>query len=222
MRHMKKIHILGVAMVAVLAFGVVGAVSASAAEWLAEGKVITTPLASTTVGEITLGSTNGLKIGIKSAVLCSGSFIGTVGPGAADTVTEVLSLAGVTVTLAAPLTCTEVETCTTSEVAPVDLPWATELTSTTKDVLLANGKGNPGWEVVCKTALGTVEETCTTLSQSSTLEADATEKDMLGKFVKELTGTCTIGGANTGFVESSTADGAGLISLTNGETLTTS
>jgi len=216
---MKKIHILSVALVAVLAMGVVGAVSASAHEWLANGVAIGSALPSTTTGELTLGSENGLKLGIKSAVLCSGTFVGTTGPGATDEVTGVLSLTGVTVTLSAPLVCAEVSTCTTSEVAPVDLPWLTTLTTATNDLLAANGAGNPGWEVVCKTSLGTVEETCTTADQNATVENDATEKDVLGKFLKEVTGTCSIGGANTGWVESSAADGAGLISLVNGETL---
>ncbi len=218
---MKKIHILSVAVV-MLAVGTVGVVSASAAEWLAEGKGITAALAMTTVGEFTIGSTNGLKLGIKSAVLCSGSLIGTVGPGAADQVAEVLSLAGVKVTLAAPLTCTEVETCTTSEVAPVNLPWLTTLLDATHDLLVDSVSGEPGWEIVCKTSLGTVEETCTTLTQTITLENDATEKDVLGAFFKEVNGSCTIGGGDTGFMQSSVADGDVLISLTSGETLTTS
>jgi hypothetical protein len=224
---MKKIHVLGVAMVAMFAMGVVGAVSASAAtiQWLAAGAVITTPQASKTVGEITLGSTNGLGLGIKSSVLCSGEFIGTVGPVGEDLITEVLSLTGTKIELPTILTCSAVETCTSGEVAPVHLPWLTELTlsgTVSLDVLLNGGKGDPGWEVVCKTALGTVEETCTSASQSSKLENDAGENDVLGSFVKEQTATCSLGGANTGFVESSAGDGAGLISLTSGAALSVS
>ncbi|MGA7703862.1 MAG: hypothetical protein WB998_03090, partial [Solirubrobacteraceae bacterium] len=188
--------------------------AAASPEWLAGEKSITTALASTSEGELTLGGTNGLKIGIKSAVLCSGIFDGTVGPGAADTITEVLSLADVPVTLAAPLTCTAVETCTSATIAPVGLPWKTELLSTLDDELF-----NGGWEIVCKTPLGTVEETCISAEQLSTLENDPTEKDVLGTFVKEQTANCSMGGANTGFVVS---DAAGLILLNNGEALATS
>ena len=45
---MKKIHILGVALVAMLAIGVVGAVSASAAtlQWLVGGAALTAALAA--------------------------------------------------------------------------------------------------------------------------------------------------------------------------------
>ncbi|MGA7704084.1 MAG: hypothetical protein WB998_04225 [Solirubrobacteraceae bacterium] len=211
---MKKIHILGAAVIAILAFGVVGAVSASAAQWLADEKPITEALASTIEGEITLGFTNMGKLGIKSKVLCSGMFDGTVGPGAADSITEVLSLTDVLVTLSAPLTCTPVETCTSATVAPVGLPWKTELSSVTDDELF-----NGGWEVVCKTTLGTFEETCVSAEQLITLENDPTEKDVLVTFVKEQTATCSLGGANSGFVES---DAAGLIFLNNGEALATS
>jgi hypothetical protein len=227
---MKKIHILGVAMVAMLAIGVVGAVSASAAtvQWLKAGATITktTGEPSLTTGEIVLGSTNGLKLGIKASVLCSGTFVGTVGPGAEDEVTGVLALTGGLVTLnfteGGPLlNCVNVETCTSSSVAPVNLPWLSQLTSTTDDVLLPGAGGNPGWEVACVTSLGTVEETCTSTSQLSEVKNGASG-EVLGLFIKSITATCTIGGANTGFVESSPTDATGLTTLANGEALSVS
>lgn len=103
---MKKIHALGLTLLAVFAFSVVAAATASAEttlQFLAAGAAIATALASKTTGELTLGSTNGGGLGIKVKVLCSGILTGTVGPGAADTVTGLLSLTEVAVTLEAPL-----------------------------------------------------------------------------------------------------------------------
>jgi hypothetical protein len=221
---MKKIHVLGIALIATVAFGVVGAVSASAAtvEWLAAGKTITAgegPLASETTGSLTLGSTNGLGIGIKAAVLCVGVFIGTVGPGAEDLTTEVLN-AALTSSL---LSCVSVETCEgNSEVKAVDLPWLTIIKedSSTEflDVLESGGKGNPGWEIGCKTALGTVTETCTAASEGAVINNASPVVE--GKFIKKVVATCTHGGANSGFVESSTTDAIGRTALINNQALT--
>src|ERR1700679_2527990 len=161
---MKKTRILVVIGVALFVVSVVGAASASAAtvQWLASGVTIATPKASLTTGSIVLGSTNGLKLGIKAAVLCSYTFVGTVGPGAEDEITAVLALTGGLVTLnfaeGGPIrNCENVETCTSSGIAPVDLPWLSQLTSTTDDILLPGAGGTPGWEVLCTTALCTVE-----------------------------------------------------------------
>jgi hypothetical protein len=233
---MKKIHVLGVALVAVLALSVVGAVSASAAtlQWLANGKAITSALASETTGSITLGSTNGLKIKIEAVVLCSGKFDGTVGPGGEDEITKVLNLSGVEVTLAKPLTeCENVKTCTSSEVSPVNLPWLTRLELSGTEAapefldIIEQGAGGaePGWEVVCKTSLGTVTETCTAPTTDSVLTNDTGESDVLGVFPTgsgRNTANCSVGGAGTGFLESSSTDEAGLSVLTSGEALSVS
>jgi len=218
---MKKIHVLGVALVAMLAFGVVGAVSASATtlEWLANNVAIGTPLASETTGSLTLGSTNGLGLKIEAVVLCVGAFDGTVGPTVEDTINTVLNVNG----QAVALSCASVKTCEgNSEVKAVDLPWLSRLEKmsaipTMLDVLESGGKGNPGWSVSCKTALGTVTETCTGVQGSSLKNTKTGEVE--GKFEKELTAECSMGGADSGFVETSATDAIGLILLLNGEAL---
>lgn len=216
---MKKIHVMGVALIAVLAMGVVGAVSASAAtQWLAKGNAIGTALAAKTTGSLTLGSTNGLKLKIEAEVLCVGVFVGTVGPGTADTTTEVLNAEETSSTLS----CASVKTCEgNSEVKAVNLPWKTtvEEMSPTEylDVLESSGVGNPGWEVKCKTALGTVTETCTSAKEGALLKNASPVVE--GVFDKNVVATCSVGGANSGFVESSSTDAVGKTTLNNGEAL---
>jgi hypothetical protein len=235
---MKKIHVLGLGLVATFALGV-GAVSASATtlKWLDEGKAIVTATPVETTGELTLGSTNGAKLKIEAAVLCSLIFGGTVGPGSEDNIVEVLNLTKELVTSAKKLSCPSVKTCEgNSEVLPVNLPWlshlelmGTEAEPLFLDVLEAgNGRtgetGNPGWEVKCKTILATVTETCTSANQGADLTNDGTENDVLGVFEKETTppATCSMGGANTGFVESGSGDEALLSKSTCGEALSVS
>jgi hypothetical protein len=219
---MKKIHVLGIALIATVAFGVVGAVSASAAtvEWLAGGAPISAALAVETTGSLTLGSTNGLGLGIKAAILCVGVSIGTVGPGAEDLTTEVLN----TALTSSTLSCVSVETCEgNSELRAVDLPWLTIIKedSSTEflDVVESGGKGNPGWEIKCKTALGTVTETCTAASEGVEIKNSSPVKVVEGKSIKKVVGTCTDGGANSCFVESSSTDAIGRAALLNNETL---
>src|ERR1700722_14966934 len=103
---MKKIQILGVALLALFALSAVVASLASAettllAEWLSAGASIGAAVASKSTGTITLEDT---KLGI--GVLCTGSFDGTVGPHGAATVTEVLNAGGTKIELAGTLlTC---------------------------------------------------------------------------------------------------------------------
>jgi hypothetical protein len=133
---MKKIHILSIALVALFALSAVTASMASAettllAEWLNNGKPITTNLASTSSGEILLEDT---KLGI--GVLCSGTFVGTVGENGEDLITAVLNLSGVEVTLSALVKCEAHKFCesgTDIGAAPDKLPWATLL------ILMENG-----------------------------------------------------------------------------------
>jgi len=226
---------LGIAAVAMLVFGVVGAVSASAAtlQWLAEGKAIAAALASETKGELLLESTNGGGLGVKVDVLCSGTFDGTVGPGAEDQILELLSLEKVLVTLEKPLlTCVVGQNCTEPEVSAANLPWLTrlELMGTEAeplflDVLENGGNGNPGWEVTCLILGVTVTEVCTAEKAGANLVNDVTEKDVLAMFEGELA-NCTLGGKESALVETSStdtpADEVGLITLNSGEALSVS
>jgi hypothetical protein len=180
---MRKIQLMGIAVVAVFALSAFAASSAlaafSAAEWLEgnPGKVIAAAKVAETKGGLTLEN-----VKEKASILCTGAFDGTVGPGSADEVTKVLTSAGVEVpeldetTATGGIKCTGVKTCETeSEVWPQHLPWKSEVQTelaakTFFDLVLKNAKGVvPGYTILCL-ALGglvNVEELCEAVEGSS-------------------------------------------------------
>lgn len=227
---MRKIHVFGFAVFAVFAFSVMVAASASAAtaEWLAgKEEAITAALASETTGSLTLGNPNGLGLKVSVKALCTGVFVGTVGPSKEDSTTEVLNAAKTSSTIS----CTDVENCETAEASAVNLPWLTELIESevakkmvVLDVIFSGGKGEPGWKVTCTEPLvGKVSETCegtASIHGSSVLENDAAESDVLGTFIKAENNKFLCSGSKTeeGFTTTE-EDGAGLVFLTGGEAL---
>ncbi len=226
---MKKIQMIGVAVLALLAVGVVSVASASATtlQWLKNGLPIGAAQASTTEGEILLANPNGGGLGVKVDVLCSGKFDGTVGPGVEDLITEVLDLTGaMVISLTNLLVCTNIEGCENPLAAPVNLPWLTELelmgteaAPLFLDKFLSAGFGNPGWEIDCTTVFGLIEETCTN-PIGADLENDGTEMDVLGSFLAEgELALCSGNNAETGEVVS---DAPGLTFLNGGGTLAVS
>src|SRR5580693_1268764 len=210
---MRKLHIAGIAFAAVFAFVAFSATSAFAAtEWQIAGKAIATATESETTGELLLEDMNSL---LKVDVLCKGIFDGTVGPGAADTITKILSSAGVEEkaenlekVIVNSINCELMEKGACEEangslinVFPVHLPWATELLLPSGELVVddikeGTGKGAPGYEITCKSSLlGTVTDTCTGIAGSN-MTNGAT--DVIGKFEEDATnnppGNCSIGG----------------------------
>jgi len=147
------------ALLAVFAVSAVAASGASAHEWLKlNGEKVTAEEPSKTVGSIALHNRKipALEGSGEIVVLCMGQFLGTVGPGTADSITGFESL---TSTETNKLKC-EVSTSTNSicktgtsvTVEPVNLPWATKLTLTSTtifdDITAAKG-GEFGYKVTC-------------------------------------------------------------------------
>jgi hypothetical protein len=217
----RKIQILGLALCAVFAFGAVVAASAFAAspEWLLEGKPIVTADLVETTGALTLDV---LVVGILAVALdCSGIFVGTVGPGAADLITEVLNSAKEP-TSSTPLTglALSCEVLTSAlkecgnvgelaEVWLVKLPWVTELLlngTTITDMSPAAA----GYDVLCP---GGKENLCEGTVVNSTLTNEASG-DVLGVFSEAEEQHCVIGGAHI--------SGNGLTVAVEGGTLTVS
>jgi hypothetical protein len=134
---MKKIHALALALVTMFALGAMTAASAFAeSEWWVDGVPATVAVSAVTTGLLTLDN---LVLGVLViAVDCEGTFDGTVGPGAADLITEVLNSAGEptgTPLVGLALSCT-VETSSfeecgkvgeLAEVWPENLPWETKI-----------------------------------------------------------------------------------------------
>lgn len=141
---MKKVQLLGLALVAVVAFSALAAATASAGtlpEWLNNGASITEPVATKTTGKLLLTD---LTFGI--AVECNGGGTGTVGPGKED-LTKTLS----------PTGCeTKKGTCASPSATAFNLPWLTELGlkgTTVKDEILTES----GFSVTCS---GVIKDTC--------------------------------------------------------------
>jgi hypothetical protein len=88
---MRKIHLLGLALLGVLAFSAVVAASAFAGEWLVEGAKLENAVQAETEGLLFLTT---LENGnVLATVDCEGIFDGTIGPGANDLIEDVLNLA---------------------------------------------------------------------------------------------------------------------------------
>ena len=160
---MRKIHIVGLALVAAFAFSAVAVASASAHEWLTKaGAKVEKAEKSTTDGLLLLHlkKIGALEGGGELTVHCEGSFDGTVGPGAADKVEKVLGTKGELGTEASPIKCEVVESTnsickakTAVSVIPIHVPWATELLligSTLYDHFFEEGtNGQPGYKTTC-------------------------------------------------------------------------
>jgi hypothetical protein len=209
--------------------GAMAVASASDAtlRWLASGVAITTAEPSLSVGEIELVNLKTL-INTESAILCSVKFVGTVGPGIEDTITEVLDLSGNLITLEKRIVCTNVKGCPKPELAFLDLPWLTELELTGTeaeplflDKILNGGKGEPGYEIHCEVIGLPFEEACLGPGGSK-LTNDISEGDVLLIFELQETLICTNQTLATAEIRTGAGDEEMLITLTSGLALSSS
>jgi hypothetical protein len=232
----RKFQLLGVAVVAVFAVGVLTTALASAAptfllaEWLVNGTAVTSEVNVETVGTILLEDTAATG---KPDFVCSGKLGGAIGEDGLGVISEVLTLGGVAVS--SPLGAQSLETCTSSSslceeplLWPVGLPWTTLLelmeqgTPVEKFFVVLVGPSVPGtligWYVQCMKPF-TVEDECTTESAITSLTLDTGGTLLLAGFEEaftELAGgkltLCSMNGGETGIVETSGAPGEDLLS----------
>jgi hypothetical protein len=227
---MKKLQILGVALVAMFAFSAIVVASASAAvtfllaEWLVNGADAAGQNVEA-VGTILLEDTGAFG---GAAMECSGILDGTVGADGLGVVSEVLNLAGTTVISLSALTEPGVACVKLSGLCEEPLAWAVHLPWNTLLELMEegtpverffavlvedSGAGLPGWYIHCMKTFLEPEDECTAPNVAGkgngvfelSLEAGSL---LLGKFseaftnlAEELLATCSIGGAETGIVE---------------------
>ena len=219
---MRKLHVLGVALIAVVAFGVVSAATASAvtfllAEWLVGGSAVTSTALAETTGELLIAEElTVLGVKIKIAVLCSGIFVGSIGSDGADDLTELLNLAreliDLTPLVELGLLCTNDENCPEPLAWADNLPWLTQLELMVDgseeffvDLLTANGNGSPGYHVVCmgNTALADLctapESTTKVTNEAGGLNSEFSEAFTTLAGLKLA--NCEIAGNETGIVE---------------------
>jgi hypothetical protein len=217
---MRKIHILGIALVAMFAFSAVVASMASAettllADWEINGAIVTANTATTAEGEIQLEDTKA-----KLGVTCSGKFIGTVGANGVDSVTEVQSLTGTAVTLTAPLLCKSHKFCEESttdiEASPEGLPWTTKAYLTEAGAF-SDLTVKASYSTSCLVLGIKVSEECTDENASYELLNVTGGIEAMGAALPD--GNCTTGGSGAGEV---TFLAGNLLKPTAGGTLTVS
>jgi hypothetical protein len=172
---MKKISLVGLALVAVCAFGALSAVSAFAvltyetAQWLVAGVQPTAPVAADTLGELLFENTK-----LVANFLCSGLFEGTVGPAGLATVTAVFNLAGTLIEELDPSTATGGLSCVAdgnqcangTEIWPVNLPFLSVVmldveTGLFYALVVKNANGlNPAYKILCLVGILSIEQLC--------------------------------------------------------------
>src|SRR6202034_2246398 len=170
---MKTTYVLGLALVAIFAVGVLSAASASAltfllAEWLENGSPVTATLLFETPETVLFDEE---LDGIPIHIVCSVILDGFIGPNGAAEITEILNLSGEPISLVG-LTGTA-DTCTNEDNCAEPLFWETELPRLTLLELMEDGTetffsdlitsektgGQVGYEFECM-SLG-ISDTCT-------------------------------------------------------------
>jgi hypothetical protein len=217
---MKKIQILGLALVAVFAFSAIAASLASAettllAEWLINGAAVTTTTATEGTGELILEDT---KAGL--GVTCSGILDGTIGPNGVDETTKVLTLAGVEVSLTSLLECKSHKFCeagTDIKASPEKLPFKSLLELTEaggfRDIIT-----EAAYFTECLVLGIKVSETCTAKNASFEAKNVTGGVESVGSVTPK--GECEVGGKESG--ELGFVAGNVLKPTTGGGTLTVS
>jgi len=208
---------LTLALVAVCAVGVLSAAGASAvtfllAEWLENNAGLTATLLAKITGELELKET---LDGIKINALCSGIFVGDVGPNGADDITELLSLtegAAGEPLVGAGLTCANDENCAEGLAWAEGLPWLTLLVLMEEgsevffaDLLTSEKAGGVvAYEVECM-SLG-LSDLCEVTEAAASVENTA--EGLNTAFSEAFTtlaglklANCTLGGPEAGVVE---------------------
>jgi hypothetical protein len=232
---MRKIQLLGLAVLAVFAFSAVAAASSAFAlesVWLVKGATALTKLLTDGEGELQLTDLKTPIFG-EASILCSGLNEGWIGGDASganpkwDEITRITGLNAATEPLW--VKCTFVvrggcETSTPPEAMAVNLPWLTELLLTLEgteevylDHLIAAVPG-AGWVSRCLVLGANTEDECTSETTSANIDNTA-ESDVKALFSDAISGlaNCSQGGAVSGVVE-----GEVLILLANGEALAVS
>jgi len=218
---MRKIQIVGLALVAVFALSAIAASTAFGATylWLVGAKHIegTEEIPSEAEGELLL-----LELFTGLEVLCSGFFDGALLPNGLDVISEVLNLEKLLVagslTNADLLICEEHKVCQGTmeiDVEAINLPWSTQLMlvgTVLVNLITATTNGNPGYHVKCLTLLGESNGECTGEGGPEVLNV---EGGVEGVFKEEETGLCTFSGSMTGDISGTgiTRSSAGTVTI---------
>jgi hypothetical protein len=169
-------------------------------EWRVDGAALTALQSVETTGEIKLVAESEPIIGTVE-VLCSQILDGTISPGGAGEITELLTLTGVAISKTAlsgtSLGCTNVAKCPSPELWVVGLPYQSKLESPTDDVI--TGSSGVGFEIKCKGIIGEPSDTCTQSSVLATLENSTTPETTVLSTINEIKkSNCSLAGSLEG------------------------
>jgi hypothetical protein len=242
---MKKLQILGIALAAVFAFGVVSAASASAtvtfllAEWLVNGVAVPegTEKNVEETGTFLVEDTKTL-LG-KADVLCSWIFVLKISFAGVNVVVEVLGLTKEAIS-ATPLSglaleCTsDTSACEEPLVWPVKLPWNALLVLMEEgtevffaDLMQPSGSNTSvGWYVQCEKTILKPSDECTVAEGVSKLGLKTTEltaalEESFTQLAELKLFSCTQSKEESGILETEAA-APGVITLVEGGTLSAS
>jgi hypothetical protein len=196
---MIRLKLIGLTLVAMFAVMAGLAASASALQWLLDGKPIEKPVGVPTVWELLLGDL--AAAGGATSIICTGTDEGTIGPLAHDVITE-WEDTGCQFQSGKNGAC-EASAAVTARA--VDLPWLTLLLTeeedgepvTVDDIFALEGE--PGWEVEC-TVLGVfrVADECTAKGWHPVIKNLASGVD--STFQESETASCTEGNSTSGMI----------------------
>lgn len=183
---MKAIKLLGISVVAVLAFGALTTSAFAQPTWLVDK--VEAP-AGTKVDSKT-GKLLLEDMGVKTSFTVEGTTEGTVGPKGADETTKI------TVSAAAFQEAGLCETSVKPTVEAVHLPYTTSLVLQSEEVWdnIREGPtkmGLPGWLVECTTIIGKVDDVCTTNEGQTLMTNDAGGAGVSVFFNETVEATCT-------------------------------
>jgi hypothetical protein len=192
-----RFRIVGLVLVVVFAVSAVVSASASALQWLLNGRPITTPVTIKSSGTLTLAD-----LAAGTTIECEGSGEGTVGPAANDLEK---SIKAENCKFVKQGSC-EAEEKHKPNAQPLGLPYLTLLlglegnSGTWFDRLRSEKSGsNIGWEVECGVGgILTVTDKCTT--PGTTLLAANATGGVTTAFLESETASCTLGNASSGMV----------------------
>jgi hypothetical protein len=213
---MRKLHLLGLALVAAFAFAASTTASTMAAppatllaEWLWNGSAVLSELLVDIEGELLLED---IKLGID--VLCSGSGEGTITANGEGLATKLLSLSGEEIgegLTGLALECVNDKGCENPLLWPDGLPWPMLLELIELDTVPAEWSfavltaALAGWDIECMSIIPT-SELCEAPNSVVSVTNEATNVDVettdaFTELAGLKLGSCTVGGNETAILE---------------------
>jgi len=195
------IRMLGLMVVAVFSLSAVAASTASALQWLDNGKPIVQAagllVLSESIGSVELSDLS--ATGGATAILCTGNNHGTVGPGDHGTI-KLITATGCSFEPGKNGAC---ETGEAPNAKAVHLPWATLLLTVngmTRNMIENSGAGEPGWVVECRFGgFFHVQDECTSKTGDPLIQ-NLANGDVHATFESSETAACNKGTSTSGMV----------------------